>query len=133
MKKETKKISSLDYTTSGFGIIIEAVKVDMKNHSKKIYINDNYTKKPSFNSIEQIEEKEFVSYEMNDIKSVEKDIQSTNVANWKDKYVDEQIMDGCQWSLNIKYEDGGIKHIYGSNKTPRKYEKLRKILLDGAD
>lgn len=59
-------------------------------------------------------------------------IMSTKLYNlhleyWKKEYIDHNIMDGTQWTVEIYYADGKVKEIYGSNKYPQNFEKLEKI------
>ncbi|WMJ23706.1 hypothetical protein RBG61_03295 [Paludicola sp. MB14-C6] len=52
------------------------------------------------------------------------DIYSCYVADWENRYDNELILDGVQWSLDIKYFDGNSLKIYGSNMFSPYWDKL---------
>ena len=45
------------------------------------------------------------------------DLNKLDVLGWKRRY-DNDVCDGTQWELKIKYNEGKTKTIYGSNKYP---------------
>jgi len=53
-------------------------------------------------------------------------IEKAHVLSWKDKYIDEHVCDGTQWSFRVKYKDKELD-IYGSNMIPNKtqFRKFR--------
>lgn len=40
------------------------------------------------------------------------------LSDWKDKYDNEYVIDGTQWELEIDFNNGHSKKIYGSNSYP---------------
>lgn len=46
---------------------------------------------------------------------------------WKKKYVDPLVLDGTQWSLDIKLTNGRNRHYYGSNLYPPYWPELKKL------
>jgi len=46
---------------------------------------------------------------------------------WKKKYVDPLVLDGTQWSLDIKLTNGRKREYYGSNLYPPYWPELKKI------
>ena len=38
--------------------------------------------------------------------------------DWKDKYINHDILDGTQWHIKIEYIDGTLKEVFGSNDYP---------------
>ena len=53
----------------------------------------------------------------------------TNVFTWKSAYVDDEILDGTQWSFVALFSDGHAFKSYGSNAYPDEYESLYGGLL----
>ena len=46
---------------------------------------------------------------------------------WKKRFVDPQVMDGTQWSLDINLSNRRARHYYGSNDYPPYWPELKKI------
>ena len=49
------------------------------------------------------------------------------IHEWKRKYVDNDILDGTQWSLRIKLTGGRERHYYGSNEFPILWDELTAV------
>ena len=49
---------------------------------------------------------------------------------WKKKYVDPDVLDGNQWSLDIHLTDNRTRHYYGSNEYPPYWKELEKIFKE---
>lgn len=47
---------------------------------------------------------------------------------WKDRYYDEDILDGTQWELRYKLEGAPARSISGSNAFPDNWESFRKFM-----
>jgi len=47
---------------------------------------------------------------------------------WAAKYVNNNIMDGYQWSLSFLFRNGEKKDYYGSNSFPDNWNDFKKIL-----
>ena len=56
------------------------------------------------------------------------DLNSLDLSCWKDKYVDDHVLDGTQWSLEISFSDDSKFSIEGSNDYPPYWNKLLKIM-----
>jgi hypothetical protein len=56
-------------------------------------------------------------------------LQFTNLLNWKSKYVDIDILDGTQWSIDIETDKRKI-HLYGSNKLPKTWIMFYSLIED---
>ncbi len=52
------------------------------------------------------------------------------VHEWKKKYVDPDVLDGTQWSLDIEMTSGRKRSYYGSNKYPPYWEELIKVFKE---
>lgn len=124
------EIKEISYTTSGFGIILKAITVNTEERTKKIFINDDYTKGGAPREMSEIPEEEFDVYDINDVETLMKEMNKANILHWKDRYDNKNIMDGEQWSLTVTYKEGKTKSIYGSNDKPRKLDELIRVLFD---
>lgn len=49
---------------------------------------------------------------------------------WKKSYVDDSVLDGTQWELQIKLTNNRVRNYGGSNAYPPYYKELRKLLLN---
>ena len=50
------------------------------------------------------------------------------IKDWKEEYNNPDVLDGTQWSLDIKYADGREKHYWGSNLFPDNFEAFLKVI-----
>ncbi|MBM7687983.1 hypothetical protein BCR24_00885 [Enterococcus ureilyticus] len=126
-KEEIKEIS---YTTSSFGIIVKAITVNTEERTKKIFINNDYTKGGAPRKMSEIPEEEFDIYDINDVEEIFKEIDKVDIPHWKERYMNKHIMDGYQWSLIVKYKSGEMKTSSGSNDKPKKFDELIHVLFD---
>lgn len=62
-----------------------------------------------------------------DVKELIELLKMTNILDWQDKYINPDIFDGMQWSLDIE-TDGQIIHKYGSNKYPKEWKAFCKLI-----
>lgn len=51
-----------------------------------------------------------------------------NIRRWKAKYIEENILDGEDWTVNVKFFDGTKRKIRGSNHYPSKWPKFKAML-----
>lgn len=49
------------------------------------------------------------------------------IDNWKDEYINYNIIDGVEWKLEISFTNGKIKRYIGKNDFPNNFEYLDKI------
>lgn len=49
------------------------------------------------------------------------------IDGWKEEYIDNTVIDGAEWKLQITYKDGEIKQYTGKNDFPNNLEYLDKI------
>jgi len=49
------------------------------------------------------------------------------IDGWENKYVNDNIVDGMDWQLQITYKSGTVKHYFGKNDFPNNFEYLDKI------
>lgn len=55
-----------------------------------------------------------------------------HMGEWKSEYMDLDICDGTQWSVDITYDNGTrSKHFGGSNKYPYNFERFLEIMEMG--
>ena len=51
------------------------------------------------------------------------------IGEWKSKYDNSDVLDGTQWSVDIKYDNGTpAKHFWGSNKYPYNFDRFLEIM-----
>lgn len=52
-----------------------------------------------------------------------------HMGEWKSKYDNSDVLDGTQWSVDIKYDNGTpAKHFWGSNKYPYNFDRFLEIM-----
>ena len=52
-----------------------------------------------------------------------------HMGEWKTKYDDPDTLDGTQWSVDIKYDNGITpKHYWGSNRFPYNFERFLELM-----
>lgn len=52
-----------------------------------------------------------------------------HMGEWRSKYVDPNVLDGTQWSVDITYDNGTRpKHFYGSNKFPYNFDRFLEFM-----
>lgn len=56
------------------------------------------------------------------------ELSALQIASWKDKYYDNEVCDGTQWELIIKFENRNKISKSGSNEYPPYWNKLLKVL-----
>lgn len=49
------------------------------------------------------------------------------ITDWKNRYVDPDILDGTQWELEITFDDKSILKRHGSNAYPPHWKKLLSV------
>jgi len=60
-------------------------------------------------------------------KKLKKKLKEINLLDWKEKYIDLEILDGTQWSVEIIIEKRIIRK-HGSNKYPKEWELFHSML-----
>jgi len=55
------------------------------------------------------------------------------IGDWENKYVNNNIIDGTEWQLQITYKNGKTKHYLGRNSFPDNFEYLDKIKYEIID
>lgn len=91
-----------------------------KSQEYEEYI-DSRSKKP--NGIKDFKEKQL---SVEEISFYRKALEEVKIYNWKDKYIDQHIMDGTQWSVSLSLAGNSYRYIYGSNKFPKEWESFSK-------
>ena len=66
-----------------------------------------------------------VWYEM-----LDKLYRDVRIHEWKKRYVNPDILDGTQWSINIELSDGQTISYYGSNEYPPRWEEFGKVFRE---
>jgi hypothetical protein len=64
-----------------------------------------------------------------ELASLLRKLRDLGVENWKDSYIDEKVSDGTRWQVEIRTREIQ-KTIYGSNKFPENFDKLRQYISD---
>ena len=58
------------------------------------------------------------------------EIRSIHMGEWKKEYFNPDILDGTQWSVDIKYEDGKERHYSGSNMFPYNFSEFLSVVRE---
>ena len=82
--------------------------------------------------LEEMIEHEFIKSNVLEMTKKEflAEFRKLNVGMWAKDYSDPTILDGTQWELEIKYEDGKTRKYSGSNDFPRTFDALSKLVGD---
>jgi hypothetical protein len=51
-----------------------------------------------------------------------------NIKRWKTNYINEYILDGESWTINVTFFDGTTREITGSNHYPTKWPRFKAML-----
>ena len=51
-----------------------------------------------------------------------------NIKRWKANYINNYILDGESWTINVTFFDGTTREIRGSNHYPTKWPKFKAML-----
>ena len=49
------------------------------------------------------------------------------IDSWKEEYIDNSMVDGTEWQLQITYTDGDKKYYRGKNGFPSNFESIDRI------
>lgn len=110
--KEKKKI--IKYANTLDGEDVDLKKFDWEKNlepdtiSKKVYLTDS----------QWIKFKKKICFE---------------ISHWKDRYFDNDIDDGTQWELIIRFSNGYKINKFGSNEYPSNWNKFMKIMKSYVD
>ena len=99
------------------------------------YMPDNYNIYINFDSGNVIWSDDFIQenkreliLDKGQITYIKNELKEANVLSWKKDYIDKYILDGMQWSLDIK-TNNKEKRIYGSNKYPKEWDRFYKLIF----
>lgn len=99
------------------------------------YMPDNYNIYINFDSSNVIWSDDFIQENKREfilnkgqITYIKNELKEANVLSWKKDYIDKYILDGMQWSLDIK-TNNKEKRIYGSNKYPKEWDRFYKLIF----
>ena len=99
------------------------------------YMPDNYNIYINFDSGNVIWSDDFIQENKRElilnkgqITYIKNELKEANVLSWKKDYIDKYILDGMQWSLDIK-TNNKEKRIYGSNKYPKEWDRFYKLIF----
>lgn len=53
-----------------------------------------------------------------------KDLLRCYFIDWKSRYINQNVLDGTQWELNVTFDNGTTIKRYGSNAYPPHWKKL---------
>ena len=71
----------------------------------------------------------FLVYEPYTTKEFVNGIADLHIGKWKRNYINNNVLDGTQWSIDIEYDNGRrTVHIYGSNAFPYNFSDLLELL-----
>jgi len=49
------------------------------------------------------------------------------ISPWEEKYIQNNILDGTEWQLSIRFKDGHNRLYYGKDKYPNNFDSLEEI------
>ena len=61
-----------------------------------------------------------------------KELEPYNIKEWKDQYINNQVLDGMEWELSYNI-NGRKRTIFGMNDYPTNWKKVDEIIKDIAD
>lgn len=62
-------------------------------------------------------------------KDLMEELSNVHMGEWKSKYDNPNVLDGIQWSVDIKFDNGiKAKHYWGSNKFPYNFDRFLEIM-----
>ena len=105
------KMHTLNYSSSGWGVVLAEYKLDFDND----LVEDNYYDfdgtltahyENTFSAVQQIKVRFACAISLMPI--------------WKSRYINPTVMDGAQWELTVTYDEKE-KQTYGSNAYPLLY------------
>ena len=116
MLKSIKKIVYYKYSMPGMQ---ECIKIEIREDKNVLEFVDNVYS----NSIQYpktvIVSNQLLKYFLDKLLRI--------IADWKNKYVGEEIIDGTEWNLKIVFIDGNEKEYLGKNAFPYNFEYLNEI------
>lgn len=56
------------------------------------------------------------------------DLRDLQIGEWKREYFNPDILDGTQWSVDLRYSDGKKKHFSGSNMFPYNFNEFLEVM-----
>jgi len=129
VNQEVKDIDEIYVFFGGFGFIVREYKIDFVN--KKLWEFQTVPGGSGRDSSAVNEGYTFVG-NLNDVKIADffKECTKYGLANWERSYVEEDIMDGVQWGIEVKYTDSTVLLSGGSNKFPGTWNNIGDALLN---
>lgn len=104
-----------------------------KDISKVVYKKENMLSFEEYFELEINEDASIIKYN-NKIKNINDELVMNYfdrlfriIDGWKEEYIDNTVIDGLEWKLQITYKDGFVKQYIGKNDFPNNFEYLDKI------
>ena len=121
-----KEIDEIYVRHSSFGMTEMEYKIDLKNVKVWKYTPEN---RYEMQQRDETAENEGYAFARDlDEKAIEvfaRESARFSFTKWENSYVDEGVEDGHQWTIIINFADGEIRGVYGSNKYPQTWDKMR--------
>lgn len=118
-------VQEIYYNNSGLGRIKSEYKIDLTEG--KVYSVNR--QESELKGLEQAKEDDFKLMKTLKPTEVYQLLELTDdlkVRDWKNEYNNNSILDGEQWLMKIKFADGVIKKIKGSNAYPDNWEEFQR-------
>jgi hypothetical protein len=103
----------------------DAYKIDLKNKDFCYIGSDAALSKKDWGSEYGDRDFQFISdIDDNAIGKFFSQIAEHGFSDWKERYVDNSILDGSEWYIKIVYTDGKVKEMTGMNKYPETWKNV---------
>lgn len=100
-----------------------------------LYIKRLSLSKNEYFELKISDDKNIIKYIDNNMDLIQKDIQNKLVEeylnkllaitnDWNDKYENNNVIDGMEWDLEIKFKNGEVKKYFGKNDFPINFKYL---------
>ena len=57
-----------------------------------------------------------------------RELSDIHMGEWKKEYVNKDVLDGTQWSVDIRYNNGEKRHFSGSNMFPYNFNDFLALM-----
>lgn len=120
------KVTSIEFSIGGYFQGHTQIKITKNENGAIVHVEPFIL--PPIEELSDYDDKQISEDKWNEIVSQLYD--NIRIHNWKTDYTDIHVLDGTQWSLEIKLK-GRKKQTYsGSNAYPPNWSKLKKIFKE---
>ncbi len=132
------RISRIDVYHSSFGMTMSEYRIDLDGRSFSVFSPamdgyDEYAPRDPDAENEGFTPVSELSAEA--VSKFRAQCEILNLTDWKEEYYNNDICDGHQWGMTIRFADGSERQIFGSNEYPDTWDDMREAFeeLTGSD